>query len=269
VFVEKDRGGPAASVDPILAIGCDLAFDYQAVAGDYQYRALHHGHRMQRFWHDGKLTMIERLLQPHVTPGSRLLEIGCGSGNLLVQTSVPGAYPVAVDLAMSSLMFVRSRLQHSIGQRGARRFACVQAIGESLPLSDASIDCVLLSEVIEHLAAPQLAIREAARVLRPGGRLLVTTPNYRSLWPVLEWTVDRLKLAPKMAGEQHISRFQPHSLRRLLIESKLSIEYFGTIYGFSPFLALLSPKWASRWLAAEMNRCSSRAMILVAVAIKS
>jgi hypothetical protein len=105
-------------------------------------------------------------------------------------------------------------------------------------------------------------------VLRPGGQLLVTTPNYRSLWPVMEWTVDRLNMAPKMSGEQHITRFDPRALRELLIESGLIMEYFGTIYTLSPFLALASPKWAYRWLKREIDNPSSLGMILVAVAVK-
>jgi SAM-dependent methyltransferase len=246
-----------------------LSFDYHAVAGDYQYRALHSGHPMQRFWHGGKLAMIDQLIRPHLKADSRLLEIGCGAGNLLLQATVRGSYPVALDLAMPSLTFVRSRLQNArSGPDVPRGFACAQAIGGLLPLADGSFDCVLLSEVIEHLEAPHISIREASRVLRPGGRLLVTTPNYRSLWPMMEWIVDRLNMAPKMAGEQHIARFHPASLRRLLVESGLDIKYFGTIYGLSPFLALVSPKWARRQLVRELDRRSSLGMILVAVAVK-
>lgn len=246
-----------------------MSFDYHAVAGDYQYRALHSGHPMQRFWHSGKLTMVDQLVRPHLQAGSHLLEIGCGAGNLLLQASVRGSYPVALDLAMQSLTFVRSRLQEAkSGSEAPGGFACTQAIGELLPLADGSFDCVLLSEVIEHLAAPHVSIREAARVLRPGGRLLVTTPNYRSFWPIMEWIVDLMDKAPKMAGEQHITRFYPSSLRKLLVESGLQIEYFGTIYSLSPFLSLVSPTRASRQLARELDRRSSSGMILVAVAVK-
>ena len=225
---------------------------------------------MQLFWHGGKLTMIDQLIRPHLKSDSRLLEIGCGAGNLLLQASVRGSYPVALDLAMQALTFVHSRFREAqTGPEAPRDFLCLQSVGELLPLASESFECVLLSEVIEHLEEPQISIKEAARVLRPGGRLLVTTPNYHSLWPLLERVVDMLNMAPKMAGEQHISRFYPASLKRLLTASGLGIEYFGTIYNLSPFLSLFSPKWANRQLDHELDGQSSLGMILVAVAVKS
>ena len=246
-----------------------MSFDYDSVAGDYQYRALHSGHPMQRFWHGGKLTMIDRLIRPHLKADSKLLEIGCGAGNLLLQAAVHDSYPVALDLAKQALTFVRSRLCEAMsGSEAPRDFMCIQSIGELLPLASDSFECILLSEVIEHLEVPQISIREASRVLRPGGRLLVTTPNYRSFWPLMERAVDMLNMAPKMAGEQHISRFHPNSLKRLLVESRLQIEYFGTIYFLSPFLSLVSPKWARLQLDRELNRRSALGMILVSVAVK-
>jgi len=248
---------------------CTLSFDYHSVAGDYQYRAMQSGHPMQRFWHRGKLTMIDQLVKPHLAADSRLLEIGCGAGNLLMQAVVKNSYPVALDLSMQALTFVRSRLQEACRAEDAPRdFACLQSIGEFLPLPDAGFDCVILSEVIEHLEKPDVSIREATRILRPGGRLLVTTPNYRSFWPIMEWAVDRTNMTPKMAGEQHISRFHPSLLRRLLSDCGLGIEYFGTIYNLSPFLSLVSPKQAERQLLHELNGRSSLGMILVAVGVK-
>lgn len=246
-----------------------MSFDYHSVAGDYQYRALNSGHPIQRFWHRGKLTMIDALLRPHLKADSRVLEIGCGAGNLLAQAGVPGSYPIGLDLSLQALTFVCSRLRElSSAPEPIRGFACVQSIGESLPLADSSVDCAILSEVIEHLEAPQATIREATRVLHPGGRLLITTPNYRSFWPLMEWTVDRLNMAPKMGGEQHIRKFDPASLRGLMRECGLRAEYFGTIYLFSPFTSMLSPRWAMKQLAGELKRRSSLGMILVAVGVK-
>jgi ubiquinone/menaquinone biosynthesis C-methylase UbiE len=246
-----------------------LSFDYHSVAGDYQYRALHSGHPMQRFWHRGKLTLVEHLVKRHLTAGSKLLEIGCGAGNLLMQAVVRDSFPVALDLSMQALTFVRSRFEEAVsGPDAPCASACVQSIGELLPLPGNTFDCVILSEVIEHLPAPEVSILEAARVLRPGGRLLVTTPNYHSLWPVMEWMVDRSNKAPQMAGEQHISRFNPKALRRLLADCRLDVEYFGTIYNFSPFISLVSQPSAEKQLAREMDHPSSSGMILVAVALK-
>jgi hypothetical protein len=85
----------------------------------------------------------------------------------------------------------------------------------------------------------------------------------------MEWAVDRLNMAPKMGGEQHISKFYPSNLHRLLLESKLGLEYFGTIFALSPFLSLMSPSWAMRQLSDELNRQSKLGMILVAVGVKS
>jgi SAM-dependent methyltransferase len=126
----------------------------------------------------------------------------------------------------------------------------------------------LLSEVIEHLEKPQISLREAVRVLCPGGRLLITTPNYRSFWPLMEWTIDRLNMAPKMAGEQHISRFHLWSLKKILLDSGLEIEYAGSIYNLSPFLSMVSTEQANRLLRRELNSRSALGMILVAVAVK-
>lgn len=246
-----------------------MSFDYQAVSGDYQYRALQSDRPMQRFWHGGKLTMIDRLARPRLQTGARLLEIGCGSGNLLLRAAIPGTTPVALDLSRQALTFVRSRLLETQASDGhPEDFLLTQGIAEALPFQSGTFDLVLLSEVIEHLEAPEHVICEAVRVLRTGGYLLVTTPNYRSLWPLLEWLVDRLDLAPKMAGEQHISRFHSRSLRSLLEQAGLQVDYFGSIYFSSPFLALFSERLAYRNLETELESPSAPGMVLVAVAQK-
>jgi hypothetical protein len=84
----------------------------------------------------------------------------------------------------------------------------------------------------------------------------------------MEWAVDRLNMAPKMAGEQHISRFHPSSLKKMLAESGLRLDYAGSIYALSPFLSLFSQEQASRRLQRELSGRPGWGMILVAVAMK-
>jgi hypothetical protein len=65
---------------------------------------------------------------------------------------------MALVLAMASLVFVRSRLRKSrSGPDPQGGFACTQAVSEMLSLAGGSFDCILLSEVIEHLESPHLA----------------------------------------------------------------------------------------------------------------
>ena len=246
-----------------------MSFDYGSVPGDYQFRALHQGPSMQRFWHAGKLVVIDELVRPHLKPGDRLLEIGCGAGNLLLRAAVAGSLSVALDVSIASLQFVQGRLRQAAStEGGSRSYGCVQAVGERLPFASHTFDCVLLSEVIEHLETPEHTVAQAVRALRPGGRLLVTTPNYRSFWPVMERAVDLLGRAPKMAGEQHIRQFTARSLRDLLDASGLSVDYSGTIYGLSPFLSMASTRWAMSRLRGEIAGRSSMGMVLVAVGVK-
>jgi hypothetical protein len=70
-----------------------------------------------------------------------------------------------------------------------------------------------------------------------------------------------------MAGDQHITRVHPSTLRRLLFATSLHLEDFGSIYGLSPLLAFCSTRWARRQLSRELAR-SSLGMILVVVCVK-
>lgn len=106
--------------------------------------------------------------------GRRVLEIGCGRGEL-AQWCVAAARPalfVAADFSMTAVRIARQRLNGD----AAVRF--VQADAQSIALPSGSIDTVISCETIEHVPQPQAAVREFARVLRPGGRLFLTTPNY-------------------------------------------------------------------------------------------
>jgi 2-polyprenyl-3-methyl-5-hydroxy-6-metoxy-1,4-benzoquinol methylase len=139
-------------------------------------------------WH-GKLgvdatnnTPWHNLLRQHLDPerdlsGKRVLEIGCGRGDFtcwLARQSYRPAEIVAADFAATAVVKGRSYAA-SQGLSGITwEVADIQAIKHV----DESFDTVISCETIEHVPDPKQAVRELARVLKPGGRLILTTPNY-------------------------------------------------------------------------------------------
>src|SRR5207253_88977 len=78
-----------------------------------------------------------------------------------------------------------------------------------LPFKDASFDCVICSEVIEHVPADEKVFSELLRVLEPGGRLILGTPDYdRWRWRALEWVYG--KVSPGGYADEHITHYSRH-----------------------------------------------------------
>ncbi len=144
---------------------------------------------------------------PRLFPGGRLLEIGCATGERLALLRDLGWEVQGVEINRQACDLARS-------QFGLNIF-CGEL--EELRLPDASIDAVVMSHVIEHAYDPIAILREANRVLRPGGLVLMETPNARSLERYIfgpwwfNWEIPRhlflfesrtLELCCKMAGLQ-------------------------------------------------------------------
>jgi len=110
------------------------------------------------------------LLLGEARPGERVLDLGCGAGRFLGALRAAGADPVGVELAEGALERARRNVP------GAELH--LLAPGGELPLEDASVDLVWCSEVLEHVPDTAGLLSEARRVLRTGGRLLLTTPSH-------------------------------------------------------------------------------------------
>jgi SAM-dependent methyltransferase len=126
--------------------------------------ALGHPSYVWRFGQERRLEMIRRYL---ALADARILDVGCGLGAYVRRFSdfTERACGIDIDLA-------RVRQGAAQGVRGL----CA-GVSESLPFADGVFDGVLLNEVIEHVRSDRETLREALRVTRLGGRVIVFAPN--------------------------------------------------------------------------------------------
>jgi dolichol-phosphate mannosyltransferase len=137
-------------------------------AADYEDRAFDSRHPPQRYWQRTRHRHICDLVEG----AERVLDLGCGSSRLL--SRLPEG-SVGVDVLMGKL-------------RRARHFgrALIRADAEALPFRDGAFDGVVVSHLVEEVPTDGRALAEMTRVVRPGGRLVVATPDYgRRRWRAL------------------------------------------------------------------------------------
>ena len=103
-------------------------------------------------------------------PGERVLDLGCGAGRFVAALRDAGAEPVGVELAEAAL----ERARRNVPGADLRRVAA----DGTLPLGHGEVDVVWCSEVLEHVPDTIAFLTEVRRVLRRGGRLLVTVPDH-------------------------------------------------------------------------------------------
>ena len=119
--------------------------------------------RDELFGHEFYAAALLSLLDPRWVVG----DLGCGTGQMASTLAPNVARVIAVDGSGEMLAAARKRL------RGTANVELRRAELESLPMDAGTLDVALMVLVLHHLADPSTAIREAARVLKPGGRLLV------------------------------------------------------------------------------------------------
>jgi len=101
-------------------------------------------------------------------------------------------------------------------------------------------------EVIEHLYDYQVAdvLSLFYKLTNPGGQLLLTTPNYQSAWPLIEWLLDRFGLVATLDEAQHVTHFTKRTLCAMCECAGWKVRHIGTFNRLAPFLAPISRRLA-------------------------
>jgi SAM-dependent methyltransferase len=187
--------------------------------------------------------------------GGRLLDVGCGGGHFMTAAQREGWRPVGTDLSHPACL-------------AARATAAVPALAadaEALPFGPGVLDAVALINVLDHTRQPRAVVREAARVLRPGGLLIVRVPNGAFHAP---WVRALGRLGPLVRWRGwdtypilHLFAFGPTGLRRLVQGADFEVVEMLSSGLASPAPAPASSRWAAagRHLARALTAAAAGA----------
>ena len=136
---------------------------------EFEVWGRYHQHR-----HEMRYDLVAKAADTALRDGDLLLDVGCGSALVADRLTHRAIHYVGLDYGGHHISYAAKKYrEHS----GALSADFVNGTAEDLPLRDNSVDVVVFSEVIEHLVRPELAVWEIARVLRLGGKLVLTTNN--------------------------------------------------------------------------------------------
>jgi len=173
-------------------------------SADYDERAFYSLIPPQRYWQRRR----HRITVLWARGGGRVLDAGCGS-SLIVQSL---NNVIGMDFNYAKLRFLR---RYEIPLVNASAFA--------LPFKDGSFDCVVSSQVIEHIRYDESIFSEMCRVLRPGGALIIGTPDYATIgWRIIEPIYGFLM--PGGYKDEHITHYTLAQLTEILNRYGIAIE---------------------------------------------
>jgi 2-polyprenyl-3-methyl-5-hydroxy-6-metoxy-1,4-benzoquinol methylase len=235
--VSEGRG----NVSPALIDGRgDRGFDYETIPGGYYDAVYRRGRGIQSKWHHLKFRRVVEEMEGR----PRHLDVGCGPGTLIGLLDDRFS-STGIDISTTEIAHARREYESE-----SKRFFAVSP--RALPDDSRDFDVATVVEVIEHLAPADVddVLRATIERLRPGGKLVVTTPNFRSAWPLVEMLVNRF--GQVKYASQHINRFTPRRLRQLLHGLELEHVRVHSYLALAPFAAPLG--WRLPDLLARLER---------------
>jgi SAM-dependent methyltransferase len=175
---------------------------------------------------------LERL---GVKPGEWLLDAGCGGGRHCFGALDRGIHVVGIDLDVPSLRIAQAGIAQRRAARPDHQGGVLQGDVFRLPFPDGRFDRVICSEVMEHVHDYPAALRELARVLRPGGTAGITIPTAITEHLYLHLTREYFE-----SPGGHIRIFRPRELAGAMGRAGFTVDAVGFAH------ALHSPYWALR-----------------------
>jgi len=177
-----------------------------------------------------KLQVIERYLPGFLSPGKKILEVGCGFGAFTVFSRALHGY----DTTGAEPDPVVREAAQELAEKSGVNTPIAGCPGEALSFPDQTFDLVYSSNVLEHVQDPARVLAESIRVLKPGGYLFFTYPNYCSFW------------------EGHYGIFWIPCMNKPV--AKMYVRLFGRRAGYIDSLQLMNVRYTRRILSPLRNQ---------------
>jgi SAM-dependent methyltransferase len=181
-----------------------------------------------------------------LTSGDKILDLGCGFGRHAFEAARRGANVVALDAGRDEVEGVAATFAAMVeaGELSTENLhvAAVQGDALAIPFPDGTFDRVICSEVLEHIPNDVGAMRELARVLRPGGTMAITVPRFGP--ELINWALSD---AYHNVPGGHIRIFRKSQIQKRLTSVGMQVTSHHYAHG------LHSPYWWLKCLVGTKN----------------
>lgn len=172
---------PVCTYTPTLLNGYP-AFAPEIADSDNMYLAAYFERLMalepHHFWFEARNTLLVHIIHRFFPQMQQFMEVGCGTGFALqaIHQAFPCAHIIATDLLVEGLPFAGSRVPSA---------TLLQMDARSIPFHE-TFDLIGTFDVLEHIEEDELVLQQMAQATRPGGGILITVPQHRALWSVID-----------------------------------------------------------------------------------
>ena len=201
-----------------------------ALADQSHALSRHYAQKDAAYFNGARHDFVARLPQD---AGAAILEVGCGTGATGVAAFAAGraARYVGIEIDPASAESARAVLNEVL-------IGDVERL--ELPWQPATFDALILSEVLEHLVDPWAVLARLARVVRPGGMVLASSPNVAHWRLIRELVCGHFRLTDRgVLDRTHLRWFTPESFAAMFEGAGFTVERVGPVTPFAPRTARL------------------------------
>jgi ubiquinone/menaquinone biosynthesis C-methylase UbiE len=199
------------------------------------YKNIYYQIENYHWWNVSRRDMILKLLNPLISDGMKILDIGCSNGSLIREINFNRSLDIhGIDISLKAIKYSKNK--------GIKNTQVMNA--DKLDYGDKEFDIIIASDVLEHIENDGEALLEWKRVLKDNGFAIIFVPAIMALW------------SHNDIYSEHFRRYEKSQFRRRLINSGFNIERFS-YWNFTLFIPIFIFRRLQRIVSSKNNKYES------------